>query len=187
MIHTLYKTTNLKNNRFYVGVHSTEDEKFGTEEWKDPYVGSGNAIWNALKKYGREIFVVEILGYYPDANSAYQAEGELVTKEWLEENKKAYNITPGGGRPPVSTNTKWINNGKINKRVANNAPIEGWFIGRLFRFSDEEIEKRTARIMELNLNNNPMKNPESKAKMIKTICDQYVNGRKSKNQYTKGK
>ena len=191
MIHTLYKTTNLINHRYYIGVHSTEDVGFGTPKWKDPYIGSGDAIWNALKKYGRDSFSVEILGYFPDEKSAYEAEGELVTKDWLLENKKCYNMTIGGGNPPSTANTKWINDGTVNKRVANNAPIEGWYLGRLFSFSDEEIKKRTKRIMKLNLENNPMNNLESREKMKKTINEQFSSGKRKGvfyyNRWTKEK
>lgn len=169
MIYTLYKTTNLKNKKFYIGVHTTEDEFFGTDKWKDPYVGSGNAIWNALKKYGRDSFKVEILEYFPDEKSAYDAEAKLVTEKWLTENtKKVYNINVGGSSPPTQSKTKWINNGVINKRAANVAPIEGWFVGRLFQFSDEELNRRREKLRKSNLINNPMKNPNNVIKNVKS-------------------
>ena len=189
MIYTLYKTTNVKNKKIYVGVHSTEDVFFGTDKWKDPYVGSGNLIWKALKKYGRENFIVEILGYFPDSESAYKAEGDLITENWLVLNKKkVYNITLGGKippkngtLPPTQSGTKWINNGKYNKRVSKNVVLDGWMDGRLFQFSDEEIERRRDRLTKRNIENNPMSNNIIKMKMTQTVKDQYKNGRKSHN------
>ena len=181
MIHTLYKTTNKINSRFYIGVHSTEDEKFGTSEWKDPYVGSGNVIWDALKKYGRDSFEVEILGYFPDEKSAYEAEKNLISEIFLKENPECYNINVGGSNPPKANGTKWINNGILNKRAANIAPIEGWYLGRLFTFSEEELSKRKANRIKMNLENNPMSNNLSRIKMTETVKNQYKSGRKPHN------
>ena len=104
MIHTLYKTTNLVNKKFYLGVHTTEDIAFGCDNWEDPYVGSGHNIWAALKKYGRDKFQVEIVAYFDEEDYAYDAEKDIVTEEWLTKNKGVcYNINVGGNKPPKMT------------------------------------------------------------------------------------
>ena len=90
MIYTLYKTTNLKNDKFYIGVHSTSDSGFGTDKWTDPYVGSGKAIKRALKKYGRSAFSVKVLAYFGNEDDAYLTEGRYVTEDWLEKIMIAY-------------------------------------------------------------------------------------------------
>jgi hypothetical protein len=96
MIHYLYKTTNLLNRRYYIGVHSTTDAAFGTTEYTDDYVGSGKGIKLALRKYGRKNFLVEIISKHNSANAAFDAEGALITEEWLEINPLAYNLKAGG-------------------------------------------------------------------------------------------
>jgi hypothetical protein len=46
--HIVYKTTNLVNERFYIGVHKQEGIEF------DGYLGSGKALQNAINKYGKK-------------------------------------------------------------------------------------------------------------------------------------
>ena len=48
-IYTLYKITNLINQKFYIGVHATNNPN-------DSYMGSGVAITRAIAKHGRENF-----------------------------------------------------------------------------------------------------------------------------------
>lgn len=48
----IYKTTNLVNGKFYVGQHYQKSSEF------DGYLGSGIKILNAIKKYGKENFII---------------------------------------------------------------------------------------------------------------------------------
>lgn len=50
----IYETTNLINNKKYIGKHKSS-------EFDKNYYGSGNAIVRALNKYGKENFSVKIL------------------------------------------------------------------------------------------------------------------------------
>ena len=43
--HFIYKTTNLINDKFYIGMHSTDD-------LNDKYIGSGKRLWYSINKYG---------------------------------------------------------------------------------------------------------------------------------------
>jgi hypothetical protein len=45
VFHTVYRTTNLVNGKFYIGVHKTDDPN-------DGYLGSGKLIGRAFQKYG---------------------------------------------------------------------------------------------------------------------------------------
>lgn len=47
----LYKTTNLINSKIYVGVHRLQNTSNSRR-----YLGSGDALKPAIKKYGRENF-----------------------------------------------------------------------------------------------------------------------------------
>ena len=88
MFHYLYKITNLINNHYYYGVHSTEDIN-------DGYMGSGLLLKKAIKKYGKENFKKEILEYFENEIDKYQRESEIITEKLIND-PNCYNITLGG-------------------------------------------------------------------------------------------
>ena len=75
----VYKTTNKINKKFYIGVHCLEAKKS-----HKTYFGSGKLIKLALKKYGRENFVVETkpelitLSFYLYQQSMQQRDIQIV-------------------------------------------------------------------------------------------------------------
>ncbi len=89
--HFVYKTICLINNKYYVGVHSTDD-------LNDGYIGSGKLMQKAIRKYGKENFKREIISLYDCRREALLAERELVDiNETLNSNN--YNLAIGGGSP----------------------------------------------------------------------------------------
>ena len=63
----VYKTTNLINNKVYVGVHSDYTGKYD-------YLGGGKALKSAIKKYGKENFSHSIIKLFGTANEAFEYE-----------------------------------------------------------------------------------------------------------------
>ena len=57
--HYIYKTTNLKNGKFYVGMHSSDN-------LNDGYLGSGTRLRRSIRKNGKENFKIEILEFFPN-------------------------------------------------------------------------------------------------------------------------
>ena len=98
MVHYAYKITNKTNNKFYVGVHSTQ-------RLKDGYWGSGKIIKRALKKYGKHNFTKEILQYFVNKDEMYAYERELITEEFLQD-PLVYNIAVGGNGASIAQNRK---------------------------------------------------------------------------------
>lgn len=88
MYYTVYKTINIINNNFYIGVHKTNNVD-------DDYIGSGKRLKYAVKKYGRVNFRKEILAIFTNANDAYNLESTLVTGDTLLDST-CYNIKLGG-------------------------------------------------------------------------------------------
>ena len=91
---TIYKTTNLINGRFYVGMHKTHKPD-------DFYLGSGKALKHAIKKYGRENFKKEILHVFKTFEEACEMEKQIVNKGFIE-NPMTYNMQTGGEAPYAS-------------------------------------------------------------------------------------
>ena len=89
MVGYIYKTTNLINNKIYIGKHMSE-------KVSKTYKGSGKILKQAFKKYGKENFLCEVIA---TANT----EDELNNLEayWIEQYNSrdpeiGYNIVAGG-------------------------------------------------------------------------------------------
>ena len=108
MKYIVYLTTNIKNNKIYVGVHKTENP-----EIFDGYLGNGinrnkpSSIKNpktpfhyAVKKYGFDSFKRSIIKIYNTLQEALDLEAEIVNEEFIAR-KDTYNIILGGGMPPL--------------------------------------------------------------------------------------
>jgi len=88
MHHFIYKTTNITNGKYYIGVHSTND-------LNDGYLGSGLALKDAIQKYGKENFKREILEFFDSAEEAFKKEMQIVNEAFLEL-EETYNLKIGG-------------------------------------------------------------------------------------------
>lgn len=86
--HFIYKTVNQVNGKYYIGMHSTND-------LDDDYIGSGQRLWHAIKKYGKENFKRETLEFLPDRSSLKEREKEIVNEAMLKD-EQCMNLTVGG-------------------------------------------------------------------------------------------
>lgn len=84
----VYKTVNLINNKLYIGVH-------GTHNLDDSYIGSGEKLLLAIKKYGRENFTRTILYIAGSRAAAFHVESILVNETFLKR-QDVYNVRLGG-------------------------------------------------------------------------------------------
>lgn len=114
----LYKTTNIINNKFYIGVHKTLDEE-------DSYLGSGKYLNESIKFYGKKNFKREILEYFQTEEEAYYKESLVVNTAFLKR-EDTYNIALGGNRPPYHSGKTHPHFGKkrpdASKRMKENNP-----------------------------------------------------------------
>lgn len=76
--HYIYKTINQINGKYYIGMHSTDI-------LEDNYIGSGMRLWHAIKKYGRENFIKEILEFLPDRKTLSEREEQIVNYDLISD------------------------------------------------------------------------------------------------------
>jgi len=110
----VYITTNLLNNKQYVGDHSTN-------KLNDHYLGSGKLLYYSIKKYGKQNFKKEILEYFPTKKQSFDAQEKWITK--YDTCQNGYNISPLGGMGVVgchSEETKKIMSVKAKARPSPN-------------------------------------------------------------------
>lgn len=111
MYYLVYLTTNLTNNKIYVGVRTTV-------KLDDGYLGSGTTIKKAIKKYGKENFKRTILYFCLSSEEAYEWERKIVDFSFLCR-EDVYNIKPGGERPVTD-----IIRFKISKKLTEHTKTE---------------------------------------------------------------
>ena len=96
----VYRTENKVNGKFYYGVHQGDNPK---------YLGSGVALKNAIKKYGRKNFIRRTIMKFDTAEEAYAFEALMVDDALLND-PNCYNSCLGGVGG-VGKNEPW-NKGK---------------------------------------------------------------------------
>ena len=137
--HYIYLTKNIVNGKSYVGKHTYR----GKDSFDKNYLGSGYLLKRAIKKYGKDNFIQEILEY--NSSKEENAEREVF---WIKELNtlvpNGYNIDKGGTGGGVylsSENSKFI---------------------QLYTWENYTDEERNERIEKMK---NGLKRPEVLAKI----------------------
>lgn len=190
MKYTIYKITNLINNKIYVGAHKTNN-------LDDDYMGSGLNIKRSIKKYGLENFKKEYIGIFNNIDEMFKMESEIVTEEFVND-PNTYNIIKGGsGGFSYINETYWINNKEKQrdnlKRIHKTISLEkkqkiGKYLGKNFggsnRLSQNEIDKRLKIISDIDLNKfGWVKKVSDRLNMSHTQVKRFVNKYYNGNHY----
>lgn len=160
----LYKTINMINNKYYIGIH-------GTNNIDDGYLGSGRNIQLAIKKYGKENFHREILSFADNYSELAILEREIVTEEFCLNNNN-YNIEIGGAGGKIWTTELRKTMSKAKKGS------KGWNKG-LKGANCWPEESKKAKSLAVSGNKNPMfgkrvadiMTPENNAIRLKKISE----------------
>ncbi len=148
--HYIYKITNLKNGKYYIGMHSTYN-------LDDGYMGSGVKIKKSIERFGKDNHETIILEYCTTRCMLKKREKEIVNEIVLKD-IKCLNMKEGGDGGFVdkkhrdkflkagriqrkkkreakerkqSKLTIWITNGKVTKKILKSSSIpSGWRRGR---------------------------------------------------------
>ena len=163
----IYLTINNINGKKYIG-QKKSDIFLG-----ERYLGSGTALGNAIKKYGKENFSVELLEECDSFEQLNDCEKYWILKFDAVNSENFYNIIYGGlitkgskqpiiGSKPflgqkLSDNAKEkisqsrkgtisINNGKVSKFIKKGEPIpDGWELGMIKNpYRSESSKKKQA-------------------------------------------
>lgn len=169
----IYKTTCLVNNTIYVG------QKKSTKFLGQKYLGSGKILKLAIKKYGKENFLVELLEECDTFDKLNESE-----KFWIKEldarnSKIGYNISEGGQGtcgvdPGYHDGMLGKHQSEHQKEVArNNGPAIS--VG-LLKVSDKLSRSAKARTKNRVTNNNQIGiNKDGISKMVKANeLDSYI-------------
>lgn len=91
----IYKTTNLINNRIYVG-------KKYRSEFDPTYYGSGLVLQEAIEKYGKSNFSIELLCWAETEEEINQLERKYISE--FKSSFNLYNIAEGGTGGDTTSN-----------------------------------------------------------------------------------
>lgn len=86
----IYLTTNLVNNKIYIGQHQAAEFE------PDKYIGSGILLVEAINKYGRNNFKNELLCWCKDQEELNEKEIYYISKFNSTNKSIGYNISSGG-------------------------------------------------------------------------------------------
>lgn len=103
----VYMTTCLVNNKKYIGQHKSSTLDMN-------YKGSGKALWNAINKYGKENFSVELLKECNSREELNKMEAFYIEKYNADKDRLFYNITPGKGQGSGTNSPMYGKRGKDN-------------------------------------------------------------------------
>ena len=156
-----YKITNMINNHYYYGIHSTN-------KLDDGYMGSGTRLHLAYEKYGIENFQKDILCFFDSWEELCDYERQIVNQE-LVDSAECYNLVLGGHTPKEidfyyngekvsekimgekngSYGSKWMMKDGISKKVIS-SDIEKLYT---FTLKEKTLEKFSEIGIKVNLDN----------------------------------
>lgn len=137
-MYKIYKYTNVHNKKVYIGQTSRtlkeRAQSNGSNYRECP------KFYNAIKKYGWNSFIPEILEDGLTVEEANQAEIKYIKQYRSLDDKYGYNICVGGNNSPLSENAKRIISQKAKERLKN--PENNPMYGR--KHSDNALEKMSS-------------------------------------------
>jgi len=132
--HYIYKTTCIITNKFYIGMHSTDN-------LEDGYLGSGKRLWYSINKHGKDNHICEILEFLPDRNSLKAREKEIVNEELIGE-ELCMNLALGG------------NGGEGSKFLTKEQLSKGAINANKVKWSNPEFRSKISKIVSKRNKNN---------------------------------
>lgn len=165
-VYCFYKTTNNINGHYYYGKSSLDRIKQG-------YKGSGQALYKAFRKYGKENFTTEVLATFETEEEAYQYEHDHILLEDLRQSE-CYNAQEGG--KGGHSGTIYMKRGSTQIRVdpvrVDTMKQQGFEVGKIVN-PEAAVKSRQTRIKKYGTANGAMITPEAIAKAMKTRAEKH--------------
>jgi hypothetical protein len=130
--HYIYKTTCKITNKFYVGMHSTDN-------LEDGYMGSGKRLGYSIHKHGKENHNVEILEFLLNRCSLKLREAEIVNEQFLQD-PLCMNLQLGG-EGGFSSEEHREKNLKAFQEAGSKKQKELWNTNSEWRKAQSELRK----------------------------------------------
>ena len=173
----VYKTTCLINNKIYIGKRVCLENTLAPT-----YLGSGTSITNAIKKYGTENFTREILEFCHNNEELCEREKYWISIFRSTDRKVGYNLTIGGDgllnpSPEVRLKMRKAKLGThphLSEEVIQKKREISSRVHKGKKLSDE-TKKKLSIINKgrWSGDNNPMRNPEIKERVSKSLRERY--------------
>jgi hypothetical protein len=131
MIGYIYKTTNLKTGKIYIGQHLAE--KFEPEK----YIGSGCLFKKIVERDGKENFVCELLKECYSLEELNESEKQFITIYNSQDRSIGYNIADGGEEPwnrgKIMTEESRQKTSEAKRRIAPSISCYDFETGKLLQ------------------------------------------------------
>lgn len=168
-MYTVYKVTNIINNKIYIGVHLDKSDTM------DNYLGSGSTIRKAVAKYGRRNFDKVILHKVECEELAYFIEELVVTIDEVN-NPNYYNNKLGGigGSDGSMFNTPEARKKNIES-IKYNKELNGGYMGDNLHTPESKLKSRESLVAIYGKSYTHLNNSNSKIKRFNTNTLKYNN------------
>ena len=134
----IYKITNKVNGDFYIGKTSKSKEERLRRHFYNSSYGKETYLYRAIKKYGKENFIIEELESKIDENQIDMKEIDYILKL-----NPQYNMTKGGEGGDTSKSPNFIR--AIKKQHTNRSPESYASYGMLGKKFPEEAKEKVGR------------------------------------------
>ena len=128
--HYIYKIICLKNEKYYIGMHSTDN-------LEDGYMGGGKRIKNSVNKHGKDAHRKDILEFFENREDLVNREMQLINEELLRD-PMCMNLNLGG-----EGDIRWARESR--QRGAINANLKNWknpeFVKKMKAVSSSTLKK----------------------------------------------
>lgn len=146
----IYKITNIINNSVYIGKSVNPNKRF-QQHLDNPYFNSAKndcpKLYNSIRKYGESNFKMEVINFFEDEATAYDAEHLYII--YFDSKENGLNSVVGGFGFLSAENNPMYGNGHLISGEKNG--MHGKF-GKLNPFYGKKHSKESIKKMNLNEN-----------------------------------